>query len=191
MEEPKHNQSQENNQPDAGVQPDREHETHTAALALLVLATLVVITVVLSVNQEVTDLSPDNYGQQASEPINNETHGAGIPVEQVQTTDQSGTSGLPSNLPVPNNAEVLQNYQNPAGDNATQSVYLFSSPDSVTSLANTYQSYFADSDFTIDNTSQSDSSTALQASNTQNQRLIISINSKNGSSEVQINYITQ
>lgn len=170
---------------------DEEHETHTAALVLLVLAVIVVIAVIFAVNRDVSNLNPANYGDEVSEPINNETHGAGIPVEFAQASEISDTSGLPDDIPIPENADVMQNYESSVGDNGTQRVYMYSTADQRSELSDLYQNWVDGSEFTLDDSTESNQNTTLRLSQGQNEQLIISITTAEETQEVQINYINQ
>jgi hypothetical protein len=192
MSEGEYNQTDEHRRGRSQPDMDGEHETHTTALVLLVLATLVIVVVILSVARTAKneDLSPGNFDDQISQPAD-ETHGAGIPVEFAQASEISDTSGLPDDIPIPENADVMQNYESAIGDNGTQRVYMYSTADLRSELSDLYQNWVDSSDFTLDDSTESNQNTTLRISQEQNEQLIISITTAEETREVQINYINQ
>jgi hypothetical protein len=191
MSEGEYNQTNEHRRGRSQPDMDSEHETHTTALVLLVLATLVIVVVILAVSRTPDkDLSPGNYGNQITQPAD-ETHGAGIPVEFAQASEISDTSGLPDDIPIPENADVMQNYESAIGDNGTQRVYMYSTTDQRSELSDLYQNWVDNSEFTLDDSSESNQNTTLRLSQGQNEQLIISITALENTQEVQINYINQ
>ena len=192
MQDTENNQEDSNRQDYAQPAGEDEHETHTTALVLLVLVTIVVIAVIFSVNREANNLNPDTYDDEITQPENeipDETHGAGIPVEQVETTDIADLTGLPDNIPIPEDKQVTSNYTSPMGER-TQRVYQFDTSTSQSDMANSFQQWLESSTFSIDSTSQKESSATLRAARGSSQ-LIIVASTLDGKRRVQINHMTQ
>lgn len=192
MQDTENNQEDSNRQDYAQPAGEDEHETHTTALVLLVLVTIVVIAVIFSVNREANNLNPDTYDDEITQPENeipDETHGAGIPVEQVETTDIADLTGLPDNIPIPEDKQVTSNYTSPMGER-TQRVYQFDTSTSQSDMANSFQQWLETSNFSLDTVDENQNNTTITASQNQ-QKMIISISSNEGTRSVQINHMTQ
>jgi hypothetical protein len=173
---------------------EKEHETHVTALVLLSLAAIIAITIIFAVSQNTTtDLNPNTYDDSTStpevtEPVDEETNGAAVPIETVQTSDVSGLSGLPANLPISEDGEEIRNYSSSVGENRTQRVYMYRTTDSVTNLVSAYESWINQSDFSMTDNEMNNSNATLR-SETENEQLIVSISSSDGDRQVQVNYI--
>lgn len=189
MSDTEHNQDNVHRRDRSQPPGDQEHETHVMALVLLSLATIVIITIILSVNREVTDLNPNTYDDEITQPAD-ETHGAGVPIEPVKTTEVSGLSELPSNLPVPQDAETIRNYSSDIGETGTQRVYMYSTQETISDLVSIYEDWVSDSDFTVTD-KEVNGDNATVRTEAQNQKLIVSVSSGENGRDVQINYITQ
>lgn len=174
------------NQPDT----DGEHETHTTALVLLVLAVVVIVVVILSVARTAEDgnLSPGNFGNQISQPAD-ESHGAGIPVESVSTTQEEGLNGFPSALTLPDGADIVQNYSSQLGDEHTQRIAVFDTQESTANLIGLYTKWMNQNGYEVENTRNEGQGGSIIASNG-GDNLTIAITDVENGNRVQLNYVT-
>jgi len=168
------------------------HETHTTALVFLVLTVVVVVGVALSLSgngpakigdYRLGDL--DNPNQQSTTTqVDQESHGSIIPVEQVQAEEQSGLSGLPNDMYLPEDREIVRNFSADLTDTTSQRVVIFDTDASTQTLKDGFRQWLDQSDFTVTDTSE----TTIRSEN-DNRQLIMSISETDDSRRVQVNYI--
>lgn len=189
-----HNQANRHRRDPSAPVEQQEHETHITALVLLSLATIIAIAIIFAVSQNTADLDPGNYDdetgtttQQVTEP-DDETNGYAVPVETVQSTDVSGLSELPSDLPIPEDAEVTRNTTADIGQSGTQRIYMYNTSESISDMVSAYESWMSQSDFSVTDTETNDSNATLR-SETENEQLVVSITQRDGGREVQVNYV--
>ena len=169
-----------------------DHETHTTALVFLVLTVVVVVGVALSLGGDgpakigdygLGDL--DNQNQQSTTTqVDQESHGSIIPVEQVQAEEQSGLSGLPNDMYLPEDREIVRNFSADLTDTTSQRVVIFDTDTSTQTLKDGFRQWLDQSDFTVTDTSE----TTIRSEN-DNRQLIMSISETDDSRRVQVNYI--
>ena len=169
-----------------------DHETHTTALVFLVLTVVVVVGVALSLGGDgparigdygLGDL--DNQNQQSTTTqVDQESHGSIIPVEQVQAEEQSGLSGLPNDMYLPEDREIVRNFSADLTDTTSQRVVIFDTDASTQTLKDGFRQWLDQSDFTVTDTSE----TTIRSENDSRQ-LIMSISETDDSRRVQVNYI--
>lgn len=169
---------------------DREHETHVPALILLVLVTLVIIGVVLIYSDDLKQgESPTSTTTPTTSQMDPRT-GSAVPTEQAETTDQSGVSGFPGGLSLPNDAEVVRNYSTQLSGDRTQRIIIFDTQEQVSALVSRYESWANDAGLTIDRAESANDSGAVVAGDDTGQ-VTVAISTNDGSRRVQINYVAQ
>lgn len=177
----------DNNKPaeEAPSRSDDEHETHASAVILLLLATLVLIGVINTERSQIDQPTAPATSQTA---VDQESHGAGIPVADVATAKQKGLSGLPDTLSIPESARIVQNYSSDLGEHQQRVAVVQTSRD-VDKLVSRYQSWVEDNGFTLDRTNNQQESGAITASKSSDQLTIAVVDNGQGS-RVQFNYVT-
>jgi len=163
----------------------REHETHWTALILLALGSLVVIVVVFLAagNQpSPADTSPAETTTQ----VDQESHGSVIPAEQVQTQEETDLSGLPTDLYLPEDREIVRNFSADLTDTTQQRVVVFDTNTSSQALKDDFTQWIESSSFDITDTSE----TTIRTTDGSEQ-LIMSISPNDDRQRVQVNYLTK
>jgi hypothetical protein len=160
----------------------REHETHWTALILLALGSLVVIVVVLLAAQNQPETPPETT---TTTQVDQESHGSVIPAEQVQTQKQSGLSGFPEGMYLPDDREIVRNFSADLTDTTQQRVVIFDTDTSIQDLKDGFRQWLDQSSFTETDTSE----TTIRSENGSEQ-LVMSISETDDSRRVQVNYLT-
>lgn len=169
-----------NAKPDASAHKDDHHQTHVLALVLLVLTTLVVVFTALSM------VGP----QPANNPAANELQGESQQAATSQMQQASGTDGLPADIPIPDSASIVQNYQNDLTDNQSQRILVFQTTEAVdgNQLADNLQDWATESDFSITQRSRTNGSGTMITEKA-NAQLVISWSQTQDSTRVEINHV--
>ena len=172
-----------------------DHETHTTALVFLVLSVVAVVGVALSLGGDGPVKTGDFYNQNQQPPttqvdqvdqVDQESHGSVIPVEQVQAEEQSGLSGLPADIYLPEDREVVRNFSAELTDTTSQRVVIFDTDASAQTLKDGFTTWVSQSNFAI--TSQSEGT--IRSEN-DNKQLVMSISETDDRRRVQVNYIQE
>jgi len=165
-----------------------EHETHTTSLIFLALATLVIVGAVLAVNRSSPSLNPGNYDQEDTTVPKNqpsqESHGSVIPTENVQTQDQSGLSGFPEGMYLPDDREIARNFSADLTDTTSQRVVIYDTNRGAQTIKDDFTQWVESSSFRVTDTSE----TTIR-SNDGSEQLIMSISDTDDSRRVQVNYV--
>jgi len=167
----------------------REHETHTTSLVLLAIATLVVIVVVLTFNQEVNNLNPGTYNDQQVQ-VDQESHGAVIPTEQVQTQKQTNLTGFPEGMYLPEDREIVRNFSADLTESTRQRVVIFDTGQSMDQFRQKFGDSLKTTSFQFADSSSSQKSSSLRVEDG-NQKMIVNISEHDGQRRVQVNYLTE
>ena len=186
----------DNNQPQSTHPHQRNvhgHETHWTALLLLVLGALLIIVVILLAAADQTT-QPTKTPPTADTQVDQQSHGSVIPVENVQARDESGLSGFPDGLSVPDDAEMVRNFSADLTDTTSQRVIIFDTTMTTSDIVGQYQQWLSQNSYDV--TTESDSNANGDAVSIRSQkdskRLIFSIGNQNENERrVQVNYLTE
>lgn len=162
------------------AQQTKQHQTHVAALVMIVFLTLVVVFIALSmVDQQAPRSSADNRVQSETQQTN---------TSHMQRV--SGTGGLPADLPVPESADIVQNHQNDLTNNQTQRVLVFQISQELAEsfkLPDELQNWATQNEFAVTQTSRSNGSGIILAEKP-NGQLIISWTEDRETMRVEVNH---
>jgi len=168
---------------------NQEHETHGVALTLLALATLVIVVVVLILQEEVNSLNPGTYDNQQVQ-VDQESHGAVIPTEQVQTQKQTNLTGFPEGMYLPEDREIVRNFSADLTESTRQRVVIFDTGQSMDQFRQKFGDSLKRTSFQFADSSSSQKSSSLRVEDG-NQKMIVNISEHDGQRRVQVNYLTE
>jgi len=128
-----------------------EHETHTAALVMLVIATVIISVVALTwqgqIESELTPADDEATTTEEQAPAAS-SHGSIIPQSAVATTESNSIADFPSGLYI-NEATISRNYTAPAGAGSQHVVIFSAGNQSAAELEAGYRQFLSENDFTL------------------------------------------
>jgi len=180
--------SQQNKRSNGG---QREHQTHWPALLLLVVAAAAIAVFFVFMARQSPKESPlsetkktDKFYKE-DESIEKKLEGS-TPSEQIAGTEKTGLSGLPSDLYLPDDYEIIRNFSADLTNTIQQRVVIYDTDASIQALKDGFTQWLESSSFSITDTSE----TTIRTTDGSKQ-LIMSISENGGRQRVQVNYIRQ
>lgn len=161
--------SQPDNQA-AADQSTEQYETHTTALIFLVIVVIIISFVALRGGEGVGPLFDGSGSTQQTEEVNPDSHGSLIPQREVETTDTTSLSDLPSGIFVEEDRIISNKLAE-----GNHQIVKFESDRSVESLFSTYETWMNDADYEINQELEDDDGAKLAARGPDGQQLTVAI----------------
>jgi len=169
-----------------------EHETHTAALVMLVIATIIISFVALTwqaqIESELTPADDEATTTEEQAPAAS-SHGSIIPQSAVATTESNSIADFPSGLYI-NEATISRNYTAPAGAGSQHVVIFSAGNQSAAELEAGYRQFLSENDFALTQEISDQYGQKLVGSRAGEQLTIAITHANDAASRVMLSFLT-
>jgi hypothetical protein len=167
--------------------PQSEHDTHWGALIFLIILAVGVGGLLLTKSNGGNSSGPAGTSTYFTENADDTT-----PTQAVDTTQESGLSGFPDGMYVPDDYETVDNFTAQPSESTAQRVVIYDTERAVSEIKSGFTDWINASQFALAGSTTQDQSTNLNIESTENdqKRILVSISTQQTSRRVQVNYIT-